>query len=184
MPKRTRRSLGDAPLVRLDDGAIQVPLTRGKVAVVDSADAGSVSGLLWCAQPIGNSWYAVTRLPSDGRLIRMHRAVMGAGFGDLRKVDHIDGDGLNNRRSNLRWADKSSNGCNRGPAANNKSGFKGVSFDRRRGQWIAQIHRGDSTFHLGSFDDPVAAARAYDRGAREHHGEFAWVNFPEDEARG
>lgn len=88
-------------------------------------------------------------------------------------IDHIDGNKLNNSITNLRAADKSLNGANRGKQANNTSGFKGVK--RRYRKWIAQIHINGKNIYLGSFDTPEAAAAAYDKAARVEYGEFAYT---------
>jgi hypothetical protein len=89
-------------------------------------------------------------------------------------VDHEDTDTLNNRWSNLRLATKSQNGANRGMAASNKSGFKGVIWDKARGKWKAQIgSKGKRrSAHIGRFDTPEEAHAAYCEVARELHGEF------------
>jgi len=91
-------------------------------------------------------------------------------------VDHRNGNGLDNRRANLRPATKSQNGANRLIAASNKSGFKGV--DLKKGRWRAQIKVVGSKIHLGYFDLAEEAARAYDMAAIEAFGEFATLNFP------
>jgi hypothetical protein len=117
--------------------------------------------------------------PSNG-IVLMHRLILeldGQNIDGL-EVDHDNGNRLDNRRENLRPATKSQNMSNRGPFLNNKSGFKGVCWHKRRQKWIAQIHVSGKRTHLGYFDDPIAAARAYDAAALELHGAFARLNFP------
>ena len=94
------------------------------------------------------------------------------------KIDHIDGDGLNNRRANLRHCTNQENCRNQGLARNNRSGFKGVSWYPNSGKWVATIWDGKRKVFLGYYADPVEAARAYDAKARELFGEFARPNFP------
>ncbi|WP_120636202.1 AP2 domain-containing protein [Ruegeria sp. EL01] len=100
----------------------------------------------------------------------MHRVLMGEPF---QGVDHRDGDGLNNRRSNLRTADKSQNARNTGAHADNLSGLKGVSYSRQRRNWRAAICVRGKRKHLGVFDSPEEAHAAYVQAAHQLHGQFA-----------
>lgn len=102
----------------------------------------------------------------------MHILLMGR-----KLVDHIDGCGLNNTRSNLRLATAGQNQANRRIAARNAAGFKGVV--AHRGRWRAQINTNRTRVRLGLFDSREEAARAYDDAARAAWGEFACVNFPQ-----
>lgn len=87
-------------------------------------------------------------------------------------VDHIDGDKHNNRWSNLRSATRSQNICNRGPTSKNSTGFKGVTFDKRRNKFIASGTINKKTRHLGRFDTPQEAYMAYTNFVRKAHGEY------------
>lgn len=93
--------------------------------------------------------------------------------------DHIDGNKLDNRRSNLRVATVSQNQFNRRMDKRNKSGYFGVDFDKKRGKWRAQGCVGYKHTMIGRFDSPEEAALARDKWAIENHGEFARLNFPE-----
>lgn len=104
-----------------------------------------------------------------------HRLVALPGPGEL--VDHINRDPLDNRLCNLRSATKSTNGMNRGLNQNNTSGYKGVSWKKRRSKWTARVRVGRREVSCGYFIDPVDAAIAYDIAALRLHGEFAWTNF-------
>lgn len=95
---------------------------------------------------------------------------------NLPQVDHIDGNGLNNHISNLRWCSVSQNEQNRAMQCNNTTGFKGVHKNHKR--WQARISLNTKTMCLGTFDTPEEAARAYDAKATEIFGEFAKLNFP------
>jgi hypothetical protein len=105
----------------------------------------------------------------------MHRLIMDAPAN--MQVDHIDGDGLNNTRSNLRLCSNMQNCHNQGVAANNKSGYRGVSWDARRGKWRAVIMVNGRLRSLGYHATPADAAIAYDSAARQLFGEYARLNF-------
>jgi hypothetical protein len=158
-----------------------IPLSQGLFAIVDAADFEKLSAYKWSAKVQGDTAYAfrANRARGDGpATIKMHRVVIGALPG--QEVDHRDGNGLNNTRANLRIATHSQNGANDGPSRHNTSGYKGVSRDRQRGNWAAEIRFERRRYHLGRFDTVEEAARAYDAAARRLHGEFAWLNFPLD----
>jgi hypothetical protein len=91
------------------------------------------------------------------------------------EIDHKDGDGLNNQRSNLRLASKKQNQANRGAPTNNRSGYKGVSANGRGG-WRASIFVDGKTRRVGDYDTPLEAARAYNQAALAAFGEFAKLN--------
>jgi hypothetical protein len=148
----------------------EVPLTQGKVALVDDEDYEYLSQFKWYAQKSETTWYAA-RHPTKNKTVRMHRVLMDDPQG--LEVDHEDRDGLNNQRYNLRVATHAQNGRNRRPHTNKTSGYKGVYWQKASGRWIVQIQ-------LGSYDTAEEAARMYDEAARRYHGEFAYLNFPEE----
>lgn len=161
-----------------------VELTQGFVAHVDAKDLALVSGFRWKALKARGHCYAARtncRKGHRNELILMHRVIIGAAPGTL--VDHKDGDGLNNRRNNLRIANYKQNGANT-KKTRGRSKYKGVYWNKRDRKWRAQIGGGTTkdgrhiVIYLGSFDDERVAARAYDAKAIEMHGEFACPNFP------
>ncbi len=149
---------------------VEIPLSGGRLtAIIDAADAELVKGKRWHA--VGNR-YARTGTGLGGReCLYLHRLIMNPPPGVF--VDHINNNGLDCRRSNLRLTDKAGNCRNRPPFR----GFKGVSRDSKN-RWRAAISANGTTFHIGLFKTPEEAARAYDIAAVKHHGEFAWLNFP------
>ena len=162
-----------------DEGVRFVPLTQGYYTAVDAVDFERVSCCKWCLSRTGRQLYAQRR--TGGRTIRMHRFIMDPPEGKV--VDHIDGNGLNNRRRNLRICTRQQNAwnCRHRRRSHASSQFHGVSCDKRRpGRWYAKIKCGHCKLTLGPFDTEIEAARARDRKALELHGEFACLNFPEE----
>ncbi len=151
-------------------GARWIALTRGRFTLVDEADFPTLVQIPWCADSGG---YATSR---NGRL---HAFLLRA-----KGIDHINGDRLDNRRQNLRPARPSENCSNRPKPSNNTSGFKGVSFDRRTGRWVATIGLNRRQVWLGRHDTAEQAARAYDAAALQLHGAFARPNEPPKGLRG
>lgn len=156
----------------------QIPLTRGLVALVDDDDFASVSAHKWHAQPHGRTAYAVRYPYLNGKRVytRLHRELLRAT--SAQEVDHINGDGLDNRRANLRIVTHPENGRNKRAIVGGTSRFKGVSFVARDAAFIARITVNGRTLHVKQCADEVAAALAYDDAARLHHGPFATFNFP------
>lgn len=148
----------------------------GLVATVDDEDAEIVSIVrTWCVRRGYNTFYATGHpLGSPkGTMVEMHRLILP----DSVQADHIDGNGLNNQRSNVRPATPSQNGANRPrPNRNNTLGFRGIK--RNGSGWSAQIRILGKRTHLGTFRTPEEAARAYDAKAIEAWGSFATTNFP------
>lgn len=156
-----------------------VELTQGFQAEIDDSDRELVAAFRWKVLKAGSKRYAArSRRSETGRVdetILMHRVICAAPEGVL--VDHKDGNGLNNRRSNLRLATQQQNAVN-SKHEKGRSGFRGVYWNKEKGLWQAQI----SGKYLGRFENAEDGARAYDAAAWERHREFAVLNFP-DEAR-
>lgn len=170
-----------SPLFPLQPETKEIPLSQGKVAIVDAADYEWLMQWRWHAGKRGNVWYAarpLSRVENGGKVRQqyMHRQILDAQKG--QNIDHVSGDGLDNRRANLRVCNKSQNGCNKGPDADNASGYKGVGWRQARNKWRARIKVNGKEISLGHFVTIEEAARAYDEAARLYHGDFAWLNFP------
>jgi hypothetical protein len=154
-----------------------IPLTRGLVAIVDETDYQRLSRIKWYALRCNRTFYAACHSSERPRkMILMHRLVVYAP--SVKKVDHINGNTLDNRRANLRLASNAQNLHNCKVArTNNTSGFKGAIFDKRIGRWAAQIRFRGKRYNLGYFDTPELAAQEYDRAARLLFRQFARTNF-------
>jgi hypothetical protein len=163
-----------ARAIRIDGDIAYVPLTQGYTATIDAADVSLVDGVNWraLAKPLAHAVYAVRTDRSGGktRAILLHRVIMGDPEG--LEIDHRNGDGLNNRRANLREATRAQNRRNQRLSRANTSGFKGVSFDGRRSKWQAYININDKQRNLGLYATPEAAHAAYCAASAKLHGEF------------
>jgi hypothetical protein len=151
---------------------VEIPLTKGLIALVDDPDVASVQQYRWHAIKGDGTWYArrvVHRPDGHPTAQRLHTFLTG-----WPMVDHRNGDGLDNRRANLRPATIAQNHANMRKYGGS-SDFKGVSLIRSTGNWRAAV----AGKYVGSFADEIDAALAYDRAARLRFGEFAALNFPE-----
>lgn len=155
----------------------EIELTQNKWAIIDALDYELIAPFTWQAHTAGknHTWYA-----TSGRVdlppLRMHALISLPPLG--LEVDHIDGNGLHNFRSNLRWATHRQNTINWDqPQGEHGSGFRGVTLNYNR--WQARITINGTRHHLGYYDTPEEAAKAYDEAARTHHGRFARLNFVE-----
>lgn len=156
----------------------KIPLTRGFHALVDDEDYEYLSQHRWAVSINRKIHYAVRTL-YIGRLhqtARMHRVILNAPNGIL--VDHVDGDGLNNTRANLRLATNAQNIRNSRKSGSRGSQYKGVSLHNQTGRWQVHITINGKVTHVGIFADEIEAALAYDKAAKKHFGEFARLNFP------
>lgn len=136
--------------------------------LVDDEDYELMSRLTWYAEREHSTgkWRPVAR-------VAPHRLLL-----DAPLIDHINRDPMDNRKINLRPASYIQNSWNQGIRKNNTSGFKGVHKRKDQNRYRAKINVSGQQINLGSFVNPIDAAKAYDAAAREYYGEFAWLNFP------
>jgi hypothetical protein len=150
----------------------EVQLTRGIVAIVDDADYNLVLQSKWFATTNGYAARTVRGLDGKNIRIHLHRFIMGV-TDPKSHVDHINGNGFDNRRSNLRICSHAENRCNNKVYANNKSGFPGVAWSKCAGKWQAYITAGRKRKHLGLFESKERAYAAYCDAAKVLHKEFS-----------
>jgi hypothetical protein len=152
-----------------------IPLTQGKFAIVDADDYDWLSQYKWYAVKDSGTFYAGRK--SKGRLLLMHREILQPPKDAI--CDHINHNGLDNRRSNVRVCTRAQNQHNRKPQPAKSSKYKGVNWYRTSNKWQVGIRFNSKRMHLGYFDDEMEAALAYDRRAAVLFGEFACLNFPQ-----
>jgi hypothetical protein len=158
--------------------AVEIQLTRGYVAVVDDCDA-DLAARRWHVMVSTSTAYAKCGVWVDGKAKAeyLHRVILARKLGrellPTEFCDHISGDGLDDRRENLRIATSAENQRNLRINSLNKSGFKGVRYYAKTGKWRAEIKVHGKKLSLGYFASPEAAHAAYCKAAVEHFGEFA-----------
>lgn len=155
--------------------SIYLPIGSGKQVLVDVEDTHFVTARNWSYMITKGREYAFTKI--DGKTTYLHRMIMG--FPVELEVDHRNGDGLDNRRSNLRTATHAQNLANQRLQTSSASGYKGVNFDRRKKSkpWYARTKFMGKKVWIGVFATAEEAAKAYDLKVRELYGDYANTNF-------
>lgn len=163
----------------------RIPLGEDRFTIVEPRDFYRYNNFNWCPNENGPNNYAVRLVTickkgeKSIKLVSLHREIMKHPKGLF--VDHKNGDGLDNRRANLRVATRSQNMCNVQKRKNTSSRFIGVCFHKRNKLWAVRIQYRGKGIWLGYFEDEIEAARVYDRAAIKYHGEFARLNFPRED---
>lgn len=156
----------------------EIKLAKGLITYVDDEDYEYLNQFKWSAQKHHNTYYVKRAIPNPngkGQIwIKMHREIMQTPK-DL-EVDHIDNNGLNNQKHNLRNCTHAENGRNRLPNKNNPLGLKGVRMVGS-GRFIARIRINQKDLYLGTFDTPELAGQAYNQASKIYHKEFAKPNL-------
>ena len=155
---------------------VKIELTQGKHALIDDDDYNRILKYKWCAHFEHNNWYAVTGKVINGKrhTIRMHRLIMDAMPGEI--MDHINGNGLDNRKENLRFCTAKQNCWNSGSRKGTSSKYKGVSKRKGTRKWESYININGKRKHLGFFHTEKEAAKRYNQQAVLVYGQFARLN--------
>lgn len=154
----------------------KIPLTKGRYARIDDVDFERVAQIRWSttkSKSAIETFYAISKVGK--KTIYLHRFILEPT--DKETVDHINGDGLDNRRENLRICTQSQN-LMRQRKTRGKSKYKGVWKHQYKDKWCADIKANGVRHRLGIFKTEKSAAKAYDEKAKEIHGVFARLNFP------
>ena len=162
----------------------KIPLSQGKVALVDDEDFERINQWKWYARKDGHTYYALRN--NGDKTFLMHREILGAVPSGRPEVDHQDHNGLNNQKTNIRWCTRSDNAMNRlhymqarKKSTGATSKYKGVNLHPVTHKWVARIRVAkDSCIHLGYYTNEIDAAKAYDKEATIRFGQLARVNFP------
>lgn len=156
----------------------EIPLTRGMVGLIDDEDYALVSLYKWCVRG-KNHLYVGRSVRFSGKVvfIWLHRFLMGPGKELV--VDHINGNGLDNRRINLRICSVQQNNFNMRKAKNKTSIYKGVSWNKHGKSWRVSIKHKYKVVFCGYFKSEKVAAIVYDREALKLYGNYAKLNFPQ-----
>lgn len=157
----------------------EIQLTKDYHALVDDADFEELNKYKWYYFAHRRTAYAYRKEYGTQKTIYMHRQIMSAIKGDV--IDHINSNGLDNRRSNLRLVTHSQNQQNRRPAINAVSKYKGVWLNKNSNLWIAEICVQGTHKLLGSYCTQREAATAYNQAATHYFGEYANLNIISDE---
>jgi hypothetical protein len=167
----------DKPEIK--DNERLITLTQGYYAIVDKEDYDELNRHSWYVWKSNRNFYASRTDYSTGKqkTILMHRQIIGL-TDRKQEIDHIDHDGLNNKRSNIRVVTHAQNLHNMRPNKNSSSKYKGVCWNKNLCKWQAGIEVSQRKIHLGLFHDEEEAAKAYDKKAVELFGEYSCLNFP------
>lgn len=158
---------------------IKIKLLHGLFATIDAEDYDKIKGFRWYAyyDRTTRGYYCRKNIPNFGT-IHLHRLIMDVSDKKMQ-VDHINHNTLDNRKVNLRICTQNENQKNSLLRLDNKTGFKGVSYDKNKRKYVSGIRHNNRRIHLGYFENPEDAAKAYDQKAIELFGEFKKLNLLE-----
>lgn len=168
-----------SPVMTIIQNTKLIPLTQGYHAIVDASDYDWISQYTWHMAPGNRGYkYAATNIKIEGkhryRIRKMHSIIMDTPKG--MSVDHINGNGLDNRRTNLRVCTHKQNCQSKIKRKIGASSYKGVTWDKEQNKWRVKIGIDYKRIDLGRFDSEKDAAKAYNEAAIKHFGEFAYLN--------
>lgn len=153
----------------IENNICKIPLPNNKFSLCDEDRLSDVNDFTWSESKRG-----YVSAYSNGKSIYLHKLL----YSDINKIDHINGNKLDNRSCNLRPCTRSQNKANSRKQSDNTTGFKGVVFRKETEKFQAAIRANGIRYHIGTFETPIDAAKAYDKKAIELFGEYAKLNFP------
>jgi len=148
-----------------------------KIILIDDEDYELIKDYTWCVVKDSNTFYSLTHIKTNKykkKNIFLHRLIMNLKKGEI--CDHINGNGLDNRKSNLRLCSYQQNNMNRKSWKNSTSKFKGISWNKLAKKWKVTIGKDKKNIHLGYYENEFDAALVYNGAAKYLHGEFAKLN--------
>jgi hypothetical protein len=154
---------------------IKLPLSKNKYALVDDEDYPKVSKHKWFVIQRGKSEHACRTVIENGnkRTEYLHRALLNPNSNEV--VDHINGNGLDNQKANLRLCTKQQNSWNSDKNTKNVSGYKGVSFEKTTGKWRVRIRKDGKSYSYGLYEQAEEASKVYLEKAQELFGQYARI---------
>lgn len=155
----------------------EILLTQGKIALVNIEDYKYLNQWKWRALKRGNTYYAARGIRMNKKVLTifMHHEILPSPKG--MQIDHINMNGIDNKKDNLRICNKSQNGMNSRKQNNNTSGYKGVCWHKVAKKWMAHTQVNGKRIYLGYFKTKKQAALVYNEAAKKYHGEFARLNI-------
>jgi hypothetical protein len=153
----------------------EIQLTNGGVTLVDNEDFNELKKYKWFAHREKSTTYVWRHLNGSRKMVKIHRQILNAMDSSI-KIDHIDGNGLNNQRNNIRLCNDQQNSMNTKIRRDNSSGYKGVSYHAKNKKWRATINFNRRQISIGCYGNKEDAAVAYNQKAIELFGEFARPN--------
>jgi hypothetical protein len=156
--------------IKIDDNTYGIPLKSGDIALIDKEDYILVKMFSWHIKN-KNGYVQSARNKINKKRILLHRLILNPQ--DNKDIDHINGNILDNRKSNLRVCTNKENHWNTDLKKSNKSGYKGVSWDKEKEKWYTSIRLNEKTISLGRYNTAEEASEAYKKASLEHHKEFS-----------
>jgi hypothetical protein len=158
---------------KLPEAPVTMLISQGQQMVIDKSDLGFVENFSWSAESYNGTFYVKTNVRKNGKwtTAKLHRLLLNAKPNEF--VDHINGNPLDNRRSNLRIVTRSQNIANSKVRKDSTSGYKGISWNKSLKKWMSYIDSNKKRIHLGYYNNIADASVARKEAERTYHGQYA-----------